>query len=215
MKLGCKRSLLKSEERERVRALLKDRFDLDETARLMTIHLRFDRFEDVFTTQGCREGGAPMVRQEALETISSLAKHRPFGYRLKFDIAVSDLQGHTGEECEKLFVDSLFLAEHISVRHTKVENIVALALLVFGILILIFNALCNGLEWLSTDSVTWSTISEVLDIAAWVFVWEAVTIYFIERPESKAFQRRFRRTLAEVCFRQAEEDSHEEQTAAR
>ena len=51
--------------------------------------------------------------------------------------------------------------------------------------IVIMIILNNTIFANSNNQITKDIVSEVLDIAAWVFIWESVTIYFIDKNEDK------------------------------
>ncbi|HBR85872.1 MAG TPA: hypothetical protein DEA32_01650 [Firmicutes bacterium] len=185
---------------------LSDSFDIDEDKHEMLIEFRYDRFSDIFNTSLGRKGGIPLIRNEMMETLERCFRFRPIGYSVRFDFVVSDLEGHTVEEAEKCFVHSISLGGYVSSKEGKGKTMTALVLTIVGILILVFTSLCTGLGWVDVEGATWKIMSEVLDIAAWVFIWEAVTIYFIDRPERKLFIRNFKKSLTEVTFREDRSD---------
>lgn len=69
-------------------------------------------------------------------------------------------------------------------REIKTNNIISLCLALIGVIILTL-AVFLEYKW---DSVIWS---EVVDIAAWVFLWEAVDTKFFKTKEAKTKQKRY------------------------
>lgn len=69
-------------------------------------------------------------------------------------------------------------------RELRHLGFVALILAILGVLVLAFSV------WLEYryESVIWS---EVVDIAAWVFLWEAVDVFFFKTREIKFIQKRY------------------------
>lgn len=69
-------------------------------------------------------------------------------------------------------------------RELKVQNKIALLLAFLGVLILVLAVFLNY----RMSSVIWS---EVVDIAAWVFLWEAVDIKFFKTRELSLKRKRY------------------------
>lgn len=69
-------------------------------------------------------------------------------------------------------------------RELKIQNRIALLLAIVGVLVLFFAVFWEH----KFGSVIWA---EVIDIAAWVFLWEAVDIKFFKTRESKLKRQRY------------------------
>jgi hypothetical protein len=54
--------------------------------------------------------------------------------------------------------------------------------------------------WSGISDLNREIISEVIDIAAWVFVWEAVSVYFLEGGELRSRLRTIHRRINEVSI---------------
>ena len=191
--------------------LLSSYFKIDTENRQMDIPLSFERYSDVFESSVGEVNGPHLAKDEIFDRIESAFKLRPRGYKVNIAIRIKDPEGHSIEDCKRGFYDALSLYEKSYIRRDRWKLWAALALLVFGLLFLIFNLLFNNLSWVDTESAAWKIVSEVLDIAAWVFIWESVTIYFIERPESKAFRHLFRTSLNRLEIQVGEENYVEAQ----
>lgn len=71
-------------------------------------------------------------------------------------------------------------------REIKKNKIISLFMLIFGTLILTLSIIFSFFERLTI-------VASIIDIIAWVFIWEAVDLHFLQRPkieleELKAFE---------------------------
>ena len=69
-------------------------------------------------------------------------------------------------------------------RELKIHNLIALLLALFGVLVLVFAVFLDY----RIGSVIWA---EVVDIVAWVFLWEAVDIKFFKTRELAIQRKRY------------------------
>lgn len=74
-------------------------------------------------------------------------------------------------------------------RELKRNNFFAMILTVVGVFILVLALLLEG----KTDNLVWP---EVIDIAAWVFLWEAVDVSAFENRSLRLKNRRYRSFLS-------------------
>ena len=72
----------------------------------------------------------------------------------------------------------------VNERELKIQNIIALLLAVLGTLVLVFAVFLDYY----VKSIVWA---EVIDIVAWVFLWEAVDIKFFKTRELALQRKRY------------------------
>lgn len=90
-----------------------------------------------------------------------------------------------------------------------VKKWIALALLLSGIAILVVMALLQAFAFDGEQNAIENIVTEILDIAAWVFVWESVTIYFLERSAGKIQWEKSQDRLKAIRFETIEDGKTE------
>lgn len=130
------------------------------------------------------ESETPVISSETAEflessTFSVLPKE-PLTLRIKGS-CVDDNERVVYEKAIKEYYRERYVANEKSLKR---HRILALTLAVIGVLIL---TIAIFLEY-NKGSLVWA---EVVDIAAWVFLWEAVDIYFFKTNEMKIKRKRY------------------------
>ena len=154
------------------------------------IHVRISSREQLFSTYGFSDDA---LNSELGEYISDKAKEAPIKDEIKIKFHTAD--DVTAEEAEQT-VKNHFRAAY---KSTKKEigriSVISLIMTLLGIVALTALILINHF----TDNLY---ITSIVEIAAWVFIWEAVDYFFLQRPVVKAkcvlIQRIYTATV-EVC----------------
>lgn len=162
--------------------LLMRHYDLDDEKGICRLRFEYERFDDFFETR-CGKGA--ILKGALKDTLENLLVTIPNCYDFEFTIAIKDYQGHSKEEGMRALKDGLLLNGYTYRRAMTVKKWIALALLLSGIAILVVMALLQAFAFDGEQNAIENIVTEILDIAAWVFVWESVTIYFLERSAGK------------------------------
>lgn len=170
-------------------------YDLDDEKGIATILFQFDRFSDFFETD---IGKRPLLKGRLKEELEALFLRLPECYDLDLEIRIENGEGHPEKEAFDALKDGLFFNAVDYRKRMTGKTISAFVLLVIGILLLLTMALLEVYLFQGESSLLENVVVEVLDIAAWVFVWEAVTIYFIERKESRIAWDRSRERIKDI-----------------
>lgn len=175
-------------------------FEVDDKQKLIKIRFEYDSLSDVFALDTGLKDKEKFLNKEADDRIESVVKHAPKKYDAALEYVIKDFSGYDVETCEKMFADALRIRS-LSGK-LKVCGMAFLALIPFviGALFLLFNGLAVGLGWYPSEGFVYSVIIEIIDLAGSVFIWESVTLYFIERPETLVFQYSFRKCLVRIDF---------------
>jgi hypothetical protein len=181
--------------------LLNKYFTLDEEKRLATVKLRYDHFTDMLAPN-IGEGKNRFFLKSVTDEMTEVLNLIPIDYQVNLIFEVKDYGPYSEEEAMGIAEDNLNFNYYQGKLQMKKKTRTALILFVIGILFLVFNILAVSMKWghgaLDTDSK--GIISEVLDIAAWVFIWESVSIYFFDRSEIRLRQSNFRYRIKDIQF---------------
>ena len=84
-------------------------------------------------------------------------------------------------------------------KTAKNKRLLSGVLLSFGVLTLLILILLRNFV-LKDDTIATDIVGEVLDIASWVFIWEAVTVYFLDKTENKFRAKRITKRIKNINF---------------
>ncbi|MFA6624274.1 MAG: hypothetical protein WCS80_00725 [Bacilli bacterium] len=176
-------------------------FILDNDKGVATIEFHYDHFED-FLDQNLGNGKARFFTTDFKEKLRGIVQLIPLVYDVNIIFNIKDYDGYTIEDANQILEDNMnihYFNNRIGLQKKKRS---AIALLIIGILFLISNILFNYfIEGTGTNKLLINVFSEIMDIAAWVFVWESVSIYFIDRAEMAVKTEKFRARIKEVVFK--------------
>lgn len=165
---------------ERRIELLGHYFKIDQEKRLVYVKLRFERASDVLE-ENFGEEGCGMFKNSVLESVGQIYGHIPVEYRAEIEICIGDYEGYDPKEILNRFNEALELNNYQNSRDKKRRWLRACLLILAGIGILAIMGVGVTQHWFGEEgSESVSLWTEVLDIAGWVFIWEAVTISFLQ-----------------------------------
>ncbi len=180
--------------------MLKNYFQFDEDKKCVYVDLKFNSVDDLFDTS-VGNFSSLMVNKDAVDTMDNILKMIPKRYCVEFIIKIKDTKNYPLDFIKKNFMTSMGLLNFMKYRDNHKKEIASISLLSFGILLLLLNVIFFGSNLFPNISGTWKNIaSEILDIAAWVFVWEAITIYFIELKIEKIKERNMKKRIKKISF---------------
>ncbi len=120
-----------------------------------------------------------MLNRQMLEFIEHSAKQQPMQDSLAIEITCEEEITDRERNQMSDAIKRQFAEELIENRKRLVRNLVSsLILAIVGLGVL---AVCLFLEHINSFEVIYRTI----DIAAWVFLWEAFDVFFLRRPEKR------------------------------
>lgn len=139
-----------------------------------TINVKIDSKEQLFSTYSYTGDN---LNSEFCDHVYEKAKHRPITENLTIKI-------HTAEELSAEEVGSA-IKNHYGAQYRVAKNefnrltAISLIMTLLGVVTLALFVLINHF---------WDNfyITTIVEIAAWVFIWEAVDNYFLQRPLTKA-----------------------------
>ena len=128
-------------------------------------------------------GDTPVISGEAAEFLESSTRAIPLNERLALHVKSDCIDGQEQKiyksAIREYYTEQLCANEH----ELRTHNVIAIILAVLGVVVLALAVLLDQFE-----AVLWS---EVVDIAAWVFLWESVDIFFFKTRELKGKRKRY------------------------
>ena len=168
---------------ERRIELLSHYFKIDEASRLVYVQLRFEKASDLLEDNFGTIGNG-MFKNSVLETVGNIYGYIPVEYRAEIELEIGDYEGYDPKNILARFNEALELNNYLSQKERKKKWLRAALLVLAGIAILAVMGFGSLNHWFGEEgSETASLWTEVLDIAGWVFIWEAVTISFLQPNE--------------------------------
>ncbi len=160
--------------------LLSHYYRVDQEKRIVYVELRFPKATDLLE-EGCGIKENPMFSQTILEKIGSIYEQIPAEYSAEIEFEIEDYQGYDPASLLEKFNEVLELNNYQRQKIKRKKWLQAVLLALSGIAVLAFMGVASLHHWFGEDgSESEALWTEVFDIAGWVFVWEAVTVLFLE-----------------------------------
>ena len=130
------------------------------------------------------------VADYLLESAVSLAPHEPICLKIYSD-CIDEGKKTVYSQALRDYFSAHYRENAVSLRHNA---FVACIMAIIGLLTLTVGIALGIFEWVPV-------LGEALDIFAWVFLWEAVDVFFLERAVLRMKSRRYLRfSDAEILF---------------
>lgn len=171
---------------------------LDKEKKIIDVDLNYDSTDDILDKE-IGNPNNPQFSKNVLETMDSIIENIPTGYKVDINLVLKDYKGYDPKVLMETFNNTLELRRYSS-RKKKLNKQVFSGMLIFiGISIMLLMIICRNYIKFGND-IQDEIFNEVLDIAAWVFVWEAVTILFLDDPGKSKLALEIRRKVNKITF---------------
>lgn len=181
---------------KKIHDLLADYYDLDDDNGICTITFTYANFTDFFDVSSAKK---PILKGELRERIENVFLEIPNAYDLVFNVKISNYEGYQIKDANKAAADGFYLNLFKLHKTAKNKRLLSGVLLSFGVLTLLILILLRNFV-LKDDTIATDIVGEVLDIASWVFIWEAVTVYFLDKTENKFRAKRITKRIKNINF---------------
>ncbi len=178
--------------------LIEKYYYLDREKKLIDVDLNYDSVDDILD-KAIGNPMNPQFSKDVLQTIDYIIADIPTGYKVNVNFVLKDYKNYDPKVLMDTFNNTLELRRYSS-RKRKLNKHVFSGILIFiGISILLL------MIFLKNYSKTFSAIqqdimTEVLDITAWVFIWEAITLLFLDNGSDTKFAIEIRRKVNQISF---------------
>lgn len=156
-------------------------YNIDKENKIISITMHYEKASDILNIN-LGNPNKPLFSLEVLKNISNIISNTPYGYKVELCFEIADYESYSPEIIIESFNDSLELNQYSARNHRQRKEFLSGILILIGIILLLILVLGRNLNWF-INSLRNSIIEEVLNITAWVFVWEAVTQLFLTYSE--------------------------------
>lgn len=171
---------------------------VDRVNKIITITLHFDKATDLLMTSLGNENHY-RFNTEVLENINEIIETIPIGYKVEISFDIDDYESFDAKNIIESFNDTLEMNQYASRKKRQRKDLIASNLILIGITLLFIMVLSKANSWFGAGIKTDIT-AEVINIAAWVFVWEAVTMLFLEHSDQNIFALKIKTKVAKLSF---------------
>lgn len=172
-------------EKEYANKLIKKYIEVDEENKTVKVTLKYEKASDLISND---LNDTPFLKEEVYEKITRLITEIPGRYKYNFVIVIDDFENYTSKDLMEIIEDYFGIKYFENKKSLRRKRYVAASLLIAGTIFLILSILASSLKWLGNETSR-TILNEILDIVAWVFIWESATIYYLEGFALKAKQK--------------------------
>lgn len=172
-------------EKEYANKLIKKYIEVDEENKTVKVTLKYEKASDLISND---VNDTPFLKEEVYEKITRLITEIPGRYKYNFVIVIDDFENYTSKDLMEIIEDYFGIKYFENKKSLRRKRYAAASLLIAGTIFLILSILASSLKWLGNETSR-TILNEILDIVAWVFIWESATIYYLEGFALKAKQK--------------------------
>ncbi len=161
--------------------LLKQKYEFDEEKKLFTIRLKYSNASELIDEK-ISTPEKVIFTDEISDTILQYLDDIPKGYKSNIEFDITDYEGYS----PKAFMDAFkYLLECDRMRFRKEKhkkNVMIAGLLSAGLFFLLIMILTLAFTFINetVDEI----LTAVIEIASWVFIWEAIDLIFLSPTDT-------------------------------
>ncbi len=178
--------------------LLSHYYRIDEEKKIVYLDVHVDKATDLLEN-GFGKGESLAFSNAMLEKIADIYEKIPLEYRVEIDFRVGDYEGYDPTDLLTRFNEALELNNYLIQKSKRKKWLQAVILMLAGLAILVLMGFGTMHHWFGEGEAA-SICNEVLDIAGWVFIWEAVTVLFLEPNRLGVLGLRILSRTSEIVF---------------
>lgn len=179
--------------------LLNKYFDVDEEKRIVTISKVFDKASDFIDNS--LDNKEYMIQNDVMNEIVDKMKLIPRLYRIDLRLRINDYESFDKEKVFKAFQDEIEMNHYSLERERRIKWLKTVLLFMVGVMILFLNAAAKTYNWYGSSSeLSYNVLTEAIDIIAWVFIWESVSVLFLTPSELPYNSNRLKIRVREITF---------------
>jgi hypothetical protein len=178
---------------------LKEIYPFDPQTRSFTIPARLGKYDDFFNPMDPSPSPARDLAPELVEYLGQCSEEIPATYPLRIALEIQQEVCNAQREAECLASLRAFYQHLIFVTQAQVRRKRGRALKYLLVSILCLAAYLYAGQW-DLAAFFWNLLKEAVLIGGWVFMWEAVTLNFIETDNQAEEIKKYRRLIGAGIF---------------
>ena len=165
----------------RQKELINKYYEVDEDNKLVCISFYYSKASELFS----KESGTkiPQFSKEELSKLNEIIQTIPLGYKIDISYEIEDYETYSPSYIMESFNDALELSQ-FGVRKSNRQKWMISTIMIIGRNNSLFG-----------QGIKAEIIEEIIDIAAWVFIWEAVSLLFLEPSVQLVFGLRIKKRV--------------------
>lgn len=161
--------------------ILSKYYEIDFEKRIIILELVYDKVSEMFD-DNIVSTKIVKFKSEILQRVSEIMDTFPLEFKIDLRFMIDDFEGYRPDEIIESFKDSLEMF-HYSIHREKNSRLLeAVVLALVSVGILFGRQILLGQGYLADNGL----VAEMLDITAWVFLWQGVTILFLTPNELRS-----------------------------
>lgn len=185
-------------ENNRQLELLEKYYSLDREKKVMNLTLHYEKASDMLNVNVSNNGRCKF-NSDTLELIDEVISNSPNGYKINVEFVIDDYEEYDPNILIESFNDTLEIAQYSSRKQRTWKEFTSAVLILVGVLLLLFKVIGENNKWFG-EGVQGDIVSEIVDISAWVFIWEAVTLLFLEHSSSSKLNLAIMRKVSTISM---------------
>jgi len=170
----------KKSNKQKAVELLKKRFDLDEENKVFDIRLKLDNLDPLIDRSISSEN-AVYLSEGADDLILRHLKDIPHGYKGDVTLQIADYEGYSKDAVKGALRETIELNRIRFKKENRRKDLLIILMTLAGLLFIILSK--TVLSSIFDNYTLNAIVVETLDIIGWVFLWEAVTVLFLNPSE--------------------------------
>lgn len=158
--------------------LLEKYFNIDQINKIAYLNLHYDKASDILNLTSSKDNY--LINDDVINSINNLIKMIPSKFKVEINLTIDDYMDYEKEDILKSFNDSIEMNYYQREQLAKYRNLKVGFLVAIGVLLLSAMVYFKS-NYIDSNELSTNIISEVIDITAWVFIWEAVTVAFLTK----------------------------------
>ena len=174
--------------------ILQKYYDIDVENRIINFCLYYEKASDILLNDVVTLGDAPRFNNDVLRRISEVLDTFPIEFKVNLSLRIDDYEGYDPDALLSSLKDALEMFKYAIYKDKGLRWLTSAMLVFVSMSLIIFRLFMAGKELIDASGMFY----EMLDIIAWVFLWEAVTIMFLTPGEIREISFKLMRRLLSI-----------------
>ena len=176
----------------RQKELINKYYEVDEDNKLVCISFYYSKASELFS----KESGTkiPQFSKEELSKLNEIIQTIPLGYKIDISYEIEDYETYSPSYIMESFNDALELSQFGVRKSNRQKWMISTIMIIIGIILLSLMIIGRNDSFFG-QGIKAEIIEEIIDIAAWVFIWEAVSLLFLEPSVQLVFGLRIKKRV--------------------